>query len=37
MEKGKTEMGEAGRWDYLYIDRTVYLLLAGINPSKYSL
>lgn len=37
MDKDKTEVGEAGKWDYLCIDRTVYLLLAEINPSIYSL
>lgn len=37
MDKDKIEMGEVGSWHYRYIDRTVYLLLAKINPSIHSL
>jgi len=35
--KDKRRMGEVRKQDYLCIDRTVYLLLAKINPSIYSL
>lgn len=37
MAKDEIGMGEAGKQDYLCVDRTVYLLLAKINPSIYSL
>lgn len=35
--KDNIGMGKVGEWDYLCIDRTVYLLLAKMNPSIYSL
>lgn len=37
MAKDNIGMEEVGKWDYLCIDRTVYLLLAKMNPSIYFL